>query len=64
MLKQFKVVAAMLNGAVKIMRSGTHVILHPRDPRKCLIRKSTLHGRGGPTLAGNDYHTRDLQELL
>ena len=57
-LKQLKAVAAGPSEAVKVMRSDTYVMLHPRDPRKYLIRESTLHGAGGLTLAGNG--TREL----
>lgn len=42
--KTLKVVAAVPSGAVKITRSATHVILHPRDPRKYFIGESILHG--------------------
>lgn len=62
-LKQFKVVATAPSEVVKMMSSDTLVMLHPRDLRKYLIRESTLHEAGGPTLAGNGYYTRELQEL-
>ena len=59
--KTLKVVAAVPSGAVKIMRSAAHVILHPRDPRKHFIGESILPGVRGPTLVGNGYHTRELK---
>ena len=59
--KTLKVVAAVPSGALKIMRSATHVIPHPRNPRKYFIGESILHGVRGPTLIGNGYHTRELK---
>ena len=53
-------VAAAHSEVVKIMSSGTHVMLHPRDLRKYLMRESTFHETAGPTLAGNGYYTREL----
>lgn len=53
MVETAQIVAAMLNKAVKKMRSGMHVRHHPRDPRKYLIRESNLQRAGGPRLANN-----------
>lgn len=45
---QLKVVTAVSNGAVRIMRSGTYVILHPGIQENIWLGKALCMGLEGP----------------